>query len=82
VINSRQTQKVAKIKLLSNKFQQAALNAVTERVKDFVLEERCSGARWGGTGATEVEKAFSELPLTTLAILGSPNSLNFTKSPD
>ena len=80
VINSRRTQKSAELKLSSNKFQQAALNAVTDRVKDFVLEERCSGARWGGSGTSEVEKAFSELQLMTDS--GVTTSLKFTKSPD
>ena len=78
VINSRQTQKTAELKLSSNKFQQAALDAVTERVKEFVLE-KCSGARWGGAGS-EVEKAFSEFQLTTDA--GEMTKLKFTKTPD
>ena len=78
VVNSRQTQKAAELKLSSNKFQQAALDAVTERVKEFVLE-KCSGARWGGAGS-EVEKAFSEFQLTTDA--GEMTKLKFTKSPD
>ncbi len=78
VINSRQTQKAAELKLSSNKFQQAALDAVTERVKEFVLE-KCSGTRWGGAGS-EVEKAFSEFQLTTDA--GETTKLKFTKSPD
>ena len=79
VINSRQTQKAAELKLSSNKFQQAALDAVTERVKDFVLED-CKGDRWGGAGTSEVEKAFSELPLTTDS--GVTTVLKFTKAPD
>jgi type II secretory pathway pseudopilin PulG len=76
VINSRQTQKVAELKLSANKFQQAALDAVTERVKEFLLES-CSGTRWGGTGL-EVEKAFRELPITTES--GVTTSLKFTNS--
>ena len=78
VINSRRTQKTTEIKLSSNKFQQAALDAVTERVKEFVLEN-CSGTRWGGTGL-EVEKAFSELPLVTDS--GVTTVLKFTKAPN
>jgi type II secretory pathway pseudopilin PulG len=76
VVNSRRTQKASELKLTSNKFQQAALDAVTERAKEFVLED-CFGARWGGSGL-EVEKAFRELPITTES--GVTTSLKFTKS--
>ena len=79
VVNSRRTQKGVEIKLTSNQFQQAALDAVTERVKEFVLED-CKGDRWGGAGTSEVEKAFSELPLTTDS--GVTTVLKFTKAPD
>ncbi len=76
VSNSRRTQKAVELKLTSNKFQQAALDAVTERVKEFVLED-CFGARWGGSGL-EVEKAFRELPLMTDS--GVATNLKFTRS--
>lgn len=76
VVNSRRTQKAVDLKLTSNKFQQAALDAVTERVKEFVLED-CFGARWGGSGI-EVEKAFRELPLMTDS--GVATNLKFTRS--
>jgi hypothetical protein len=79
VVNSRRAQKSAELKLTSNKFQQAALEAVTERVKEFVLED-CSGTRWGGSGLVEVEKAFRELPLMTES--GVTTSLKFTRSAD
>jgi type II secretory pathway pseudopilin PulG len=76
VINSRRTQKAAELKLTSNKFQQAAVDAVTERTKEFVLEN-CSGERWGGSGS-DVEKAFRELPLMTDT--GDVTRLRFTNS--
>ena len=76
VVNSRRTQKASELKLTSNKFQQAALDAVTERAREFVLES-CNGERWGGSGS-EVEKAFRELPLTTES--GVSTSLKFTSS--
>jgi type II secretory pathway pseudopilin PulG len=77
VVNSRRTQKASELKLTSNKFQQAALDGVTERAKEFVLE-KCSGERWGGAGTSEVEKAFRELPITNES--GVTTSLKFTKS--
>jgi type II secretory pathway pseudopilin PulG len=78
VINSRRAQKSAELKLTSNKFQQAALDAVTERVREFVFE-KCSGARWGG-GGLDVEKAFREFPLAMDSNVRT--SLRFTTSAD
>lgn len=70
VVESRRAQKMADLKLSSNKIQQAILDAVTVRVKEFVLAD-CEGARWSNTGATEVDKAFASVPLssdTTLSL--------------
>ncbi len=73
VVDSSRAQKFAELKLSSNKIQQAALDALTVRVKEFVLDD-CSGARWSSTGATEVEKAFASVPLS------SDTTLSLTKT--
>jgi type II secretory pathway pseudopilin PulG len=77
VVESRRAQKVADIKLSSNKIQQAVLDAVTSRVKEFVLED-CSGARWSSTGTTEVDKAFASLPVSTAS--GGTMTLSLTRT--
>ena len=77
VINSRRAQKLVDTKLSSNKFQQAILDSLTERVKEFA-QFNCSGATWGGTGTTEVEKAFSKIGIVADGKVGL--QLNFTKS--
>jgi hypothetical protein len=78
VVDARRSQQVADIKLSANKLQQAILDAVTGRVKEFMLY-KCSGARWGGVGSTEVEKAFSriEIPIGSASSDGAPPSLKF-----
>jgi len=76
VVESRRAQKMADLKLSSNKIQQAVLDAVTGRIKEFVLAD-CLGARWSNTGATEVEKAFASVPLSSDA---GVTTLNLTKT--
>lgn len=80
VVDARRSQQVADIKLSANKLQQAILDAVTGRIKEFMLD-KCSGARWGGGGSTEVEKAFSriEIPIGSASSDGTPPALKFYK---
>jgi len=61
IVNARRSQKMVDVKISTNKSQQAILDALTERVKEFVVEESCSGARWSGSGSTAVEKAFNQI---------------------
>lgn len=78
VVDARRSQQVADIKLSANKLQQAILDAVTGRIKEFMLD-KCSGARWGGAGSTEVEKAFSriEIPIGSASSGGTQPALKF-----
>lgn len=80
VVDVRRSQQRADIKLSSNKLQQAVLDAVTGRIKEFMLDN-CSGTRWGGTGSTEVEKAFSriDIPLSGTSSGGASPALSFYK---
>jgi hypothetical protein len=80
VVDARRSQQRADIKLSSNKLQQAILDAVTGRIKEFMLDN-CSGARWGGAGSTEVEKAFSRIniPLSGTSSGGASPALRFYK---
>lgn len=77
VVDARRSQRTADLKLSTNKLQQAALDAVTRRVKDFVIGD-CKGDRWSSNSSvTDVEKAFSELPL--IQDSGAASRLVFTK---
>jgi hypothetical protein len=77
VINSKRAQKFAEAKLTSNKYQQALLDAITKRARDFMYDN-CSGARWVGSGITDVEKAFAKLDIVSDGAYGL--QAVFTKS--
>lgn len=78
VVSSRRAQQLVDAKLTANKYRQAAIEGITERVREFIMED-CKGDRWGTTGQTEVEKAFKEIQLTADNSVGI--KLTFTTTP-
>lgn len=78
VVSSRRAQQLVDAKLTANKYRQAAIEGITERVREFIMED-CKGDRWGTTGQTEIEKAFKEIQLTADNSVGI--KLSFTTTP-